>query len=52
MSLWDAPIWRDSGTWIVLGVSLLFLVVALGMHQVIRRVLRAPPPPGDAEPRD
>ena len=44
MSLLDAPIWRDSGTWIVLGVSLLTIVVAVVMHQAIRRVLRAPPP--------
>ncbi|WP_313083463.1 hypothetical protein [Pulveribacter sp.] len=44
MSLLEAPIWRDSGTWIVLGVSLLTIVVAVVMHQAIRRVLRAPPP--------
>jgi len=44
MSLLDAPIWNDAGTWIVLGVSLLFIVVALAMHRVIRKVLRAPPP--------
>lgn len=43
MSLLDAPIWRDSGTWIALGVSLLFLLMALAMHLVVRRVLRAPP---------
>ncbi|WP_313072063.1 hypothetical protein [Melaminivora sp.] len=53
MSLLDAPIWRDPGTWIVLGVSLLSIVVAIAMHQVIRRVLRAPPPeapPAEASP--
>ncbi|WP_170104800.1 hypothetical protein [Pulveribacter suum] len=44
MSLLDAPIWRDAGTWIVLGVSLLTIVVAVVMHQLIRRVLRAPAP--------
>ena len=44
MSLLDAPIWQDPGTWIALGVSLLFIVVALAMHRVIRKVLRAPPP--------
>ncbi len=42
MSLLDAPIWQDPGTWIVLGVSLLFIIVGLVMHQVIRKVLRAP----------
>ncbi|GAB1384871.1 hypothetical protein MASR1M59_00190 [Melaminivora sp.] len=56
MSLLDAPIWQDPGTWIVLGVSLLSLLVALAMHQVIRKVLRAPPPesapaPPTPEPR-
>ena len=45
MSLLDAPIWHDAGTWIVLGVSLLFIVVGIAMHHVIRKVLRAPPPP-------
>ena len=44
MSLLDAPIWRDPGTWIVLGVSLLFIVVGVLMHRVIRKVLRAPRP--------
>ena len=43
MSLLDAPIWQDSGTWIALGVSALFLLVALALHLVLRRVLRAPP---------
>ncbi len=52
MSLLDAPIWRDPGTWIVLGVSLLSLVVALVMYQVIRRVLRAPPPPETPAPKN
>nr|WP_186827459.1 hypothetical protein [Comamonas testosteroni] len=42
MSLLDAPIWNDAGTWIVLGVSLLFIVVGIGMHRVITKVLRAP----------
>ncbi|BDR11686.1 hypothetical protein CTTA_0760 [Comamonas testosteroni] len=41
MSLLDAPIWSDAGTWIVLGVSLLFIVVGIGMHRVIMKVLRA-----------
>ena len=42
MSLLDAPIWSDAGTWIVLGVSLLFIVVGIGMHRVIMKVLRVP----------
>ena len=44
MSLLDAPIWNDAGTWIVLGVSLLFIIVGVAMHQVIRKVLRRPSP--------
>ena len=50
MSLLDAPIWRDAGTWIVLGVSLLFIVVGVAMHFAIRKVLRAPSP--EEEPKD
>ncbi|MEF8688271.1 UNVERIFIED_CONTAM: hypothetical protein NO986_12430 [Comamonas sp. A-3] len=42
MSLLDAPIWSDPGTWIVLGVSLLFIAVGIGMHRVIMKVLRVP----------
>ena len=42
MSLLDAPIWSDAGTWIVLGISLLFIVVGIIMHRVIMKVLRAP----------
>ena len=44
MSLLDAPIWRDAGTWIVLGVSLLFIVVGIVMHHFIMKVVRAPAP--------
>lgn len=42
MSLLDAPIWSDAGTWVVLGVCLLFIVVGIGMHRVIMKVLRVP----------
>ncbi len=41
-SLWDAPIWQDPGTWIVLGISLLFLVVGWAMHRIILKVVRNP----------
>ncbi len=41
-SLLDAPIWNDPGTWIVLGISLLFIGVGIGMHRAIVKVLRAP----------
>lgn len=50
MSLLDAPIWHDAGTWIVLGVSLLSLLMGLALFLVIRRVLRAPPPGTDDAP--
>ena len=46
MSLLDAPIWNDAGTWSVLGISLLFIVVGIVMHRVIMTVLREPQ--GDA----
>ncbi|SER11788.1 hypothetical protein [Giesbergeria anulus] len=51
-SLWDAPIWQDSGTWIVLGISLLFLVVGAIMHRTIMKVVRTPPPPDSAPPEN
>ena len=35
-----ASLWNDSGTWIALGMSALFLVVALVMHRVIMKVLK------------
>ena len=44
MSLLDAPIWNDAGTWIVLGISALFIVVGIVMHRVIMNVVRAPAP--------
>ena len=40
--------WRDPGTWIAIGVSLLFVVVALLMHRVIVKVLKN----GSTEPSD
>ncbi len=43
-SLLDAPIWNDPSTWIVLGVSLLFLVVGIVMHRIIMKIVRTPPP--------
>ena len=44
MRLLDAPIWHDAGTWIVLGISLLFIVVGVVMHHTIMKVVRAPAP--------
>ena len=40
--------WRDPGAWIAIGVSLLFVVVALLMHRVIVKVLKN----GSTEPPD
>jgi hypothetical protein len=40
--------WRDPGAWIAIGVSLLFVVVALLMHRVIVKVLKN----GSTEPSD
>ena len=39
-----ASLWQDPGTWIALGVSALFLVVAWAMHRVIMKVLKGTPP--------
>lgn len=35
--------WTDSGTWIALGISGLFIVVGIVMHQVIKKVLKSSP---------
>ena len=40
--------WRDPGAWIAIGVSLLFVVVALLLHRVIVKVLKN----GSTEPSD
>ncbi|MBP7454292.1 MAG: hypothetical protein KA914_16035 [Ottowia sp.] len=36
--------WQDEGTWIALGVSALFLVMAFAMHRVFMKILRSRPP--------
>ena len=36
--------WQVEGTWIALGVSALFLVAALVMHRVLKKILKGPPP--------
>ncbi len=35
---------QNEGAWIALGVSLIFIVAGVVMHQVIKKVLQAPPP--------
>lgn len=32
--------WRDPGTWIALGVSLVFIVAGVVMHRVFTRILK------------
>jgi heme exporter protein D len=44
-----AHLWTDPGTWIAIGISVLFLVVALAMHLVIRRVLKSKPRQQESE---
>ncbi|MDR0458235.1 MAG: hypothetical protein LBH10_04290 [Burkholderiaceae bacterium] len=39
-----SAIWHDPGAWIAVGVSALFLIVALVMFLVFRKILRSPPP--------
>ena len=36
--------WHDEGTWIALGMSALFLVMAWGMHRVFVKVLKSGAP--------
>ena len=39
------PVWmQNDGAWIALGVSALFIVVAVVMHRVIKQVLQTPQP--------
>ena len=33
-------IWQDSGTWIALGVSVIFIFVGLVMHRVFIKILK------------
>ena len=39
-----SSIWQDEGTWIALGVSLLFLVAAFVLHRVFVKILKTPAP--------
>lgn len=47
-------LWADTGAWIAIGISVLFLVVAWVMHRVIVKVLKNPrsAPDSAAPPRD
>ena len=46
-----SAIWQDEGTWIALGISALFLVMALVMHRVFVRILQSGSP-AQQEPKD
>ncbi len=48
-------LWRDSGTWIALGVSLVFIVAGIVMHRVFVHILKTgadedSAPPSKKEP--
>lgn len=45
-------LWADTGAWIAIGISVLFLVVAWVMHRVIVKVLKSPAHDSAAPPRD
>mgnify|MGYP001088849939 CR=1 FL=1 len=48
-----ASLWGDPGTWIALGISALFIVVGIGMHRVIVKVLKNQSDPAQAaQPAD
>ena len=36
--------WQDEGVWVALGISALFLLVAVAMHRVIVKVLKSGAP--------
>lgn len=41
--------WQDPGTWIALGVSLLFVVAGFVIHRIFVKILKNGPPPPDHE---
>lgn len=45
-------LWQDEGTWIALGISALFLVVAFAMHRVFVNVLQSGQPPQQESPHE
>ncbi|GAA4426513.1 hypothetical protein [Acidovorax lacteus] len=42
--------WHDSGTWIALGVSALFIGVGVALHRVFLHILQQPPQGDDKAP--
>ena len=47
-----ASLWQDEGTWIALGISALFVVVAIVMHRVFVTVLQTGQPPQQESPHE
>ena len=47
-----ASLWQDEGTWIALGVSALFVLVAIAMHRVFVNVLQSGQPPQQESPHE
>ena len=47
-----ASLWHDEGTWIALGISALFVVVAIVMHRVFVNVLQSGQPPQQESPHE
>ena len=47
-----ASLWQDEGTWIALGISALFVVVAIVMHRVFVNVLQSGQPPQQESPHE
>ncbi len=45
-------IWQDEGTWIALGISALFVVVAFVMHGVFVKVLQSGASPQQESPHE
>lgn len=49
MSLFQHPLWSDSGTWIAVGVTAISIIGAVVMHRVIVKVLKTPPSQNDQQ---
>ncbi len=45
-----SSLWHDEGTWIAIGVSVMFIVAGLVMHRIFVRILKNGSPDNSVEP--
>ena len=49
MSVFQHPLWSDSGTWIAVGVTAISIIGAVVMERCIVEVLKLPPSQNDQQ---